>query len=522
MYFVIALLVIFRRVARDGLAALSAEPISTISSRSAGRNINGDQYPAAVRQRSTSVSIVAKSPWYTLKGSRDGGLNRGRRVMERAQEKTHAPVPGQSAASLAHASPNTKPGTKLGKADVSRHGAARWPGLRRLLDKPLTSYYLVLGITTLLIAIGVLLAKSIYSVQQLDRSVAPNSLLQHQLMGVAIGFLCMWLAARSSSQLFRAFAYPLLALAVVGLCLTLVRGVGVSQNGAARWIEIGGQQLEPSEIAKPALAVWGADLLARKEQLGQLADWRHMLVPLMPGASLLCLLVMSGDDLGTTFILLVIFLALLWVVGIPGRVFSGILILMALAIGLVIISASYRSNHLMVFLHLRGGPDMQTIQLRRTFGSGGWFGVGLGASNQKWSSVPNVTNNFVFAILGEDLGLLVALGTTVLYGGLAYAGIRIARSVNDIFVRLAATGITAWIVVQAFFNIGSVLGLFPVTDILLPLISYSPPSLLITMIALGMLMSFARREPDAIRAISAKTGRFRGALSWLWWGRVAP
>ena len=128
----------------------------------------------------------------------------------------------------------------------------------------------------------------------------------------------MWVAARSSPRLFRAFAYPLLAVSVVGLSLTLIHGVGVSQNGAARWIDIGGQQIQPSEIAKLALAVWGADLLARKEKLGQLADWRHMLVPLMPGAGVLCLLVMSGDDLGTTFILLVIFLALLWVIGTPG------------------------------------------------------------------------------------------------------------------------------------------------------------------------------------------------------------
>ena len=268
--------------------------------------------------------------------------------------------------------------------------------------------------------------------------------------------------------------------------------------------------------------MWGADLLARKEKLGLLGDWRHMLIPLMPGTALLCLLVMAGDDLGTTIVLLVIFLALLWVVGIPGRVFSAILILMALVTGLLIISASNRSYQLVEFWHLGGSADMQAIQLRRTFGSGGWFGVGIGASSQQWSSVPNVTNNFVFAILGEDLGLLIALCTTVLYGGLAYAGIRIARSVNDIFIRLAATGISAWIVVQAFVNIAGVLGLFPATDMLLPLISYNPPSLLTTMVALGMLMSFAKREPDAMRAISTKTGRSRRAFSWLWGGRVTP
>src|SRR5271165_3728110 len=199
---------------------------------------------------------------------------------------------------------------------------------RALLDRPLTSYYLVLGITTLLLGLGLVMVLSTASVADLAAGLSPYSDFKKQLLGAAVGLPLMWAAARSSPRLFRAFAYPLLAVAVVGLGLTLIHGVGVSQNGATRWIAIGGQQVQPSEIAKLALAVWGADLLARKEKLGQLADWRHMPVPLMPGTAVLCLLVMAGDDLGTTLILLVIFLALLWVIGTPGRVFSGMLILM--------------------------------------------------------------------------------------------------------------------------------------------------------------------------------------------------
>src|SRR5271154_6849334 len=253
--------------------------------------------------------------------------------------------------------------------------ALRLPGLggvrdriglgRALLDRPLTSYYLVLGITTLLLVLGLVMVQSTASVADLTAGLSPYSDFKKQLLGAAIALPLMWLAARSSPRLFRAFAYPLLAVAVVGLGLTLIRGVGVSQNGAARWISIGGQQFQPSEVAKLALVVWGADLLARKEKLGQLADWRHMLVPLMPGAGLLCLLVMTGDDLGTTFILLVIFLALLWVIGTPGRVFFGMLVLMALAIGLMIISERYRFERIAGFLGSEGSPTgkyMQEIQ----------------------------------------------------------------------------------------------------------------------------------------------------------------
>ena len=183
-------------------------------------------------------------------------------------------------------------------------------------------------------------------------------------------------------------------MAVVGLGLTLIRGVGVTQNGASRWIDIGGQQIQPSEIAKLALVIWGADLLARKEKLGQLADWRHMLVPLMPGTAVLCLLVMTGDDLGTTFILLVIFLALLWVIGAPGRVFGGMLILAALAIAFMMVSSKYRLDRVLGFLNPQGGPTgpyMQSIQGKYALGSGGVTGVGLGASGEKWGWVPEST-----------------------------------------------------------------------------------------------------------------------------------
>src|ERR1700733_5898027 len=149
---------------------------------------------------------------------------------------------------------------------------------RTLLDRPLTSYYLVLGITMLLLGLGLVMVQSTASVADLIAGLSPYSDFKKQLLGAAVGLPLLWAAARSSPRLFRAFAYPLLAVAIVGLGITLIHGVGVPQNGATRWIAIGGQQIQPSEIAKLALVVWGADLLARKDKLGQLADWRHMLV----------------------------------------------------------------------------------------------------------------------------------------------------------------------------------------------------------------------------------------------------
>jgi cell division protein FtsW len=388
-----------------------------------------------------------------------------------------------------------------------------------LLSRPLTSYYLVLGITTLLLGLGLVMVQSTASVADLNAGLSPYSDFKKQLLGAVIGLPLMWVAAHLSPRVFRAFAYPLLAVAVVGLALTLVHGVGVSQNGAARWISVGGLQVQPSEIAKLALAVWGADLLARKDKLGQLTDYRHMLVPLMPGAGLLALLVMTGDDLGTTFVLLVIFLALLWVIGTPGRVFIGLLLLMALAMVLMIVSAKYRFNRMVGFLYSQGGAtgvNMQGIQGKYAIGSGGIFGVGLGASGGKWGWVPESTDDFIFAIIGEELGLVGTLCVTALYGGLAFAGLRIARRVPDTFARLAATAITAWIVVQAAVNIGAVIGVLPITGVPLPLVSAGLSNLLVTLTALGMLMSFARMEPGAREALAVRgPGWPLRVLSWL-------
>ena len=402
-------------------------------------------------------------------------------------------------------------------AQVRRAGRSSPSGLAAVLRRPLTSYYLILGITTLLLALGLVMVLSTSSVQQLAQGASPYSGFQHQLFGVVMGLPCMWLAARTSPAVFRAAAYPLMFVAVVGLLLVPV--IGVTSGGATRYLVIGPFPVQPSELAKLAFLLWGADLLARKEKLRQLNDWRHLLIPLLPGAGLLCMLVMLGDDLGTTFVLLVIFLALLWVIGTPVRLYAGILGMIGLVLLILIVVAGYRFQRLNMFFHPTAnplGPDMQPIQGKLAVGSGGWFGVGLGASRQKWGWVPNDTTDFIFAILGEELGLVGTLCVSLLYGGLAFAGLRIARRAQDTFVRLAAAGATAWIVVQALVNIGAVLNMLPITGVPLPLVSSGLSSLLVTMVTLGMLMSFAKREPGAPEALAAAApGAGRRVLSWL-------
>jgi cell division protein FtsW len=383
----------------------------------------------------------------------------------------------------------------------------RITALRELIARPLTPYYLILGITALLLLLGLVMVLSTGSIRDLANGESPYSDFFHQLIGVLVGIPTMWLAARSSPRALRAAAYPLLAISMIGLGLTLIHGVGQQVNGASRWIQIGPVQFQPSELAKLALLLWGADLLARKEKLGLLVDWRHMLVPLMPVTGLLAMLVMAGDDLGTTFIIVIIFLALLWVAGAPGRVFTLMLILMGLVLLLLMVTSPYRMDRLVGFLDPTANTSTSNFQGNNgliAVGSGGVFGVGLGASGAKWGYVPEDWTDYIFAIIGEELGLVGTLCVIALYGALAYAGLRVARRAQDTFSRLAASAITIWIVLQAVVNIGAVIGVLPITGIPLPLVSEGLSSVLVTMVALGILLSFARREPGAREALAAR------------------
>jgi cell division protein FtsW len=382
-----------------------------------------------------------------------------------------------------------------------RDRLAHW---RALLDRPLTSYYLVLGCSLLLLALGLVIVLSASTAYNLVYHYPTYGTFEKQVLGAVVGLVLMWLAAKAPIRVFRACAYPLLAASVLGLMLVLL--VGPKVGGVERWVDVAGIQIQPSEFAKLAFVLWGADLLARKEKLRQLTDARQLLIPLLPGLAVLGLLVMAGDDLGTTFLLVVIFLALLWVIGTPARLLVGMLGLMLFVVLVLIVVEPWRLTRITGFLGQSSANCNACYQLtqgKNALGSGGWFGVGLGASTSKWGQVPNSPTDFIFAILGDELGLLGSLCVVALYGWIAFAGLRIARRVPDTFSRLAAGSITLWLISQALVNIGAVLGVLPITGVPLPLVSAGVSSLLVTMVALGMLMGFARSEPGAKEALAA-------------------
>ena len=247
--------------------------------------------------------------------------------------------------------------------------------------------------------------------------------VEKQAVGVALGLPALWIASRLPPRVYRMFAYPILLGSIGLLCLVLLPGMGVEVNNNRNWIEIGAFRLQPSEFAKVALIVWGADLLARKRKL--LGQPKHVLVPLVPVACAVIGLVLLGDDLGTAVILGTIVLSLLWVAGTPLRIFTSLVLLASVVVLFFIHQQQDRLARLYSFgdpfadFHGTGWQGANGIYALAT---GGFFGVGLGASRQKWGDLPAAHTDFILAIIGEELGLAGTLVVLALFAALGYAG----------------------------------------------------------------------------------------------------
>lgn len=393
-------------------------------------------------------------------------------------------------------------------------GRARAVLRRGFFDRPLTSLHLVLASGGLLLAVGGVMVFSSSMVDSYDTYGTAYAVFAKQLMWIGIGLPVFWIGLRLPPRTYRRLAYPALLVSVVLLLLVLVPGIGVMVNHARRWIDLGPLQLQPSEPAKLALALWGADLLVRKERT--IREWKHLLVPLVPVGTGLCALVMLEPDLGTTLCFILVLFGLLWTVGAPWRLFASFVAFAVFMVCLLIVVEPYRKARLTSFLDPfqdRSKTGYQAVQGLYSLSTGGFFGTGLGQSKMKWGLLPNAHTDYIFAILGEELGLVGCLVVLALFATLAYTGLRIARRVTDPFVRLVSATVTIWLTGQAVINVGYVTGLLPVTGIPLPLISFGGTSLVLTMFVLGMLASFARHEPAAVAHLRA---RQRGRLSrWL-------
>ncbi|TPG28027.1 putative lipid II flippase FtsW [Mycolicibacterium hodleri] len=382
------------------------------------------------------------------------------------------------------------------------------------LGRPMTSFHLVIAVAALLVTLGLIMVLSASGVHSYDEDGSPWAIFAKQLLWTIVGLVAFYVALRTPVSFMRKMAFPGFLLTIIMLILVLIPGIGKEANGSRGWFVIAGFSMQPSELAKIAFAIWGAHLLAARRM--ERASVREMLFPLVPGAVVALLLIVLQPDLGQTVSLGIILLGLLWYAGLPLRVFLTSLLAVVIAAGILAMSEGYRSDRVQSWLNPGAdtqGSGYQARQARYALANGGIFGDGLGQGTAKWNYLPNAHNDFIFAIIGEELGFVGAIGLLGLFGLFAYTGTRIARRSADPFLRLLTATTTLWVLGQVFINVGYVVGLLPVTGLQLPLISAGGTSTATTLFMLGIITNAARHEPEAVAALRAgREDRFNRLL----------
>lgn len=402
----------------------------------------------------------------------------------------------------------------ISRSNPSADTPAPKQGVRpRLWDSSVTSYYLILGSTLLLTALGLVMVLSSSSVTSMVSVGSPYATFINQARWAVIGLPLLWLASRVPSLTYRRLAWAILGGAVF-LQLLVFSPLGVDVNGNVNWIQIGGQRFQPSETIKLALIIWLAVVLSRKHHL--LSQWSHVVIPAFPVVAFSVGIVLYGHDLGTAMVILVAVGGVLFVAGVPLRMFGFAGAIMILIVGRMALSSSNRMTRIGAWLDPdcdRLGACYQASHGMWGLAEGGVWGLGLGASRQKWQYLPEAHNDFIFAIIGEELGLWGTLLVLLLFAVLGVGMARIIRRHHDPFVKIATGGILAWLLGQMIINIGGVVGLLPIIGVPLPLVSAGGSALMMTLLAIGVVLSFARTEPGAKEALAARGSVVRKALA---------
>ena len=359
------------------------------------------------------------------------------------------------------------------------------------LEHPMVMYQVLVGATGFLLASGVVMVASASSIFSYLNSGNQWAIVQKQALFAVLGLVVLFWASRVNINLLRRGSWAFL-IGVVGL-LGLVLIIGTSVYGQKNWIAFGPFRLQPSEFAKLALIIWSADLFARRD--GSLHIRSRMLSPYAFVCLTILGLVLLEGDLGTAMVMMPIAAGMLFFVGAPRRWFLYMFLTAIGGIAVLSIVEPYRLERFSSWWNpgsdLRGA-GFQVLHGKMALGSGGWTGLGLGASKEKWGTLPEAHTDFIYAVIGEELGIFGTMTILGLFLAIIFVGIRIASTTPDRFVQLASLGIITWISTQLLVNLGAVLGILPVTGVPLPLVSYGGSSLIPTLAALGILMRFAR------------------------------
>lgn len=379
----------------------------------------------------------------------------------------------------------------------------------RLLARPELPYYLIIWSTIFLCALGVTMVLSASTVTSLQESGNTYSIFLKQLLFLVIGAAAAFWAFRVRGLIWPKIARFALSLSIFMLLLPFIPFLGKNINGNRNWISMAGLTLQPSEFAKLGLILWCA-LRLRRIESGPVTINTFLLI--LPGFAVIELLILLEHDLGTALLVLIIFGGLLFVSGAPVKNFI-ILTTLASVIGTAfILSSNYRMSRFAALFNpfderyykFSGWQPAHSIM---GLASGGLWGSGLGASKQKWANLAEAHTDFIFSVIGEELGLLGTLLVLTLYAALIYAILRVALKTKDDFSRYATAGIACWFIAQICINIGSVTSVIPVIGVTLPFISYGGSSLLANLIAVGFVLGVARRTPEI--SVGIKSSRMR-------------
>ena len=367
-------------------------------------------------------------------------------------------------------------------------------------SKPVNLYYSLLVSTIGLSVIGVIMVFSASSIHSLETKGSTYAIVLRQIIFLVISIPMAWLLSRLSLARWKLFARSG-AILSIGL-LTLVQLIGKSVNGNLNWINLGFIDVQPSEIAKFLMILWAGFILARRERNGSVNTnvQTNVIVLIAPAYALCILLVLLGRDLGTASVFGFILAGLLWVSGVRLGIFAGVLALGFAGIAALIISAPYRMQRLAVLLNPFAedqykNSGWQPAHSLLGLASGGLFGVGLGASRQKWGNLSQAHTDFVFSVIGEELGLFGTFSTLALFTVLLFSIFKIALRAHEPMVRYVSTGLGCWIGIQVILNIGSAISVLPVVGITLPLVSYGGSALIATYMGIGFIIGAARRDP---------------------------
>ena len=394
------------------------------------------------------------------------------------------------------ATPRRQPPSRASAPGLNARPAFAVVPVRRIFAIENRNYFVLLATTVFLVAFGLVM---VLSSSAIESSVAGDGFFgrfMRQGLYAIIGIPLMLVASRMPPRFWKRWAWPALVVGGILQLIVFIPGLGQEYGGNQNWISIGGFNGQPSEFVKIALIVWVSWVLSTKQDL--LGDWKHVALPIGPVAGAAILFVLVGNDLGTACIMVMIVLGCMYFAGVRLQFLAvAIAGIGLLALALAFASPS-RTERIAVWMNGCTAADYSNLcwQVQHAswaLAAGGVFGSGLGNSKAKWSWLPEADNDFIFAIIGEELGLIGAIVVLILFIVLAISFVRVIRSTRDNFARIVTSGVMVWVIGQAFVNIAVVLGVLPVLGVPLPLISAGGSALIATLLGIGVVLSFARQ-----------------------------